>query len=274
MARLTWIAASAIFLIGGSASLAVPLHARPDSGPGDDQTPTKSDTLQEESRLALIRFVDGEFVKVVAPLPAGKTGFHLKAGEPLDARALQMVLAGHDAAANPGDKVQITRLQFKERQIAVQINGGGNKGNSWRDHVQLDVGGVGEVVGDPNVTSVTAAPGATLYLDFNRPLPDMTPDELKKYLSVMLDFGNEHSAAVQWVQTLPPETQKAIADKRALPGMSRDEVIAALGKPDHKVRETQPDGTEVEDWIYGTPPGKTVFVSFDGDIVLKVEEFP
>jgi hypothetical protein len=170
--------------------------------------------------------------------------------------------------------VQITRLQFKERQIAVQINGGGNKGNSWRDHVQLDVGGVGEVVGDPNVTSVTAAPGATLYLDFNRPLPDMTPDELKKYLSVMLDFGNEHSAAVQWVQTLPPETQKAIADKRALPGMSRDEVIAALGKPDHKVRETQPDGTEVEDWIYGTPPGKTVFVSFDGDIVLKVEEFP
>jgi hypothetical protein len=56
--------------------------------------------------------------------------------------------------------------------------------------------------------------------------------------------------------------------------MTRDEVIAALGKPEHKVRETQPDGTEIEDWIYGTPPGKTVFVSFDGDMVIKVEQFP
>jgi hypothetical protein len=68
--------------------------------------------------------------------------------------------------------------------------------------------------------------------------------------------------------------QQAITDKRAEYGMTRDEVIAALGKPEHKVRETQPDGTEIEDWIYGTPPGKTVFVSFDGDMVIKVEQFP
>jgi len=276
MGRLTWFAASAIFLVGGSASLATPLFAAPTSGPGNDQTaPTKSGNLQEDSRLALIRYVDGEFVKVVAPLPAGKSGFHIKAGAPLDVRALQTVLQGHDAAANPGDKVQITKLQFKERQIAVQINGGGNKGNSWRDHLQVGVMGIPQVgVTDPDAVAAEFTPGATIYLDFDRPLPDMSPDELKKYLSVMLDFGNQHSAAVQWVETLRPAVQKAIADKRALPGMSRDEVIAALGKPDHKVRETQPDGTEVEDWIYGNPPGKTVFVSFDGDTVLRVEEFP
>jgi hypothetical protein len=102
----------------------------------------------------------------------------------------------------------------------------------------------------------------------------MTPDDLKHYLSAMLDFGGQRSAAVQWVDTLPPAVQQAITDKRAEYGMTRDEVIAAMGKPEHKVRETQPDGTEIEDWIYGTPPGKTVFVSFDGDMVVKVEQFP
>jgi len=275
MARLTWIAASAIFLIGGTVPLSAPLLAGPGSGP-EDQTPPKSDTLQEESRLALVRYVDGEFAKVVAPIPAGKGGFHLKAGAPLDAHALHMTLQGHDAAANPGDKVQITRLQFRERQIAVQINGGGNKGNSWKDHLQLSVGGIDPTQqgGDPNVPSVQNAPGATIYLDFDKPLPDMTPDDLKNDLSSMLDFGGQRSAAVQWVDTLPPAVQQAITDKRAVYGMTRDEVIAALGKPEHKVRETQPDGTEIEDWIYGTPPGKTVFVSFDGDMVIKVEQFP
>jgi hypothetical protein len=278
MARLARIAASAIFLIGGSAPLVAPLHARPVPEPGsgpEDQTSQKSGALQEESRLALIRFVDGEFVKVVSPLPAGKAGFHIKAGEPLDERALEMVIQGHQCAANPGDKVQITRLQFREHQIAVDIDGGGNKGNSWRDRMQIDVGGADPIQETSSeVPSVENQPGATIYLDFTGPLPDMTPDDLKHYLSVMIDFGGQRSAAVQWVETLPPATQQAITDKRAIAGMNRDEVIAAMGKPEHKVRETQPDGTEIEDWIYGTPPGKTVFVSFDGDLVIKVEQFP
>jgi hypothetical protein len=231
--------------------------------------------LQEESRLALVRFVDGEFAKVVSPLPGGRSGFHLKAGEPLDEKTLEIILQGHQAAANVGDKVQITRLQFHERQIAVDINGGGNKGNSWRDRVHFDLDG--EDPAPPSDQTISPAvesePGATIYLDFDRALPDMTPDDLKKYLSVMLDFGGQHSAAVQWVETLPPAVQEAITEKRAIYGMTRDEVIAGMGKPDHKVRETQPDGTEIEDWIYGNPPGKTTFVSFDGDMVIKVEEF-
>jgi hypothetical protein len=36
-------------------------------------------------------------------------------------------------------------------------------------------------------------------------------------------------------------------------------------------RETK-DGLELEDWIYGTPPGKIVFVTFNGDKVIEVKE--
>jgi hypothetical protein len=53
--------------------------------------------------------------------------------------------------------------------------------------------------------------------------------------------------------------------------MDRDQVVLALGRPDNKVRETV-DGTEVEDWIYGRPPGRIVFVTFAGDKVIRVKE--
>ena len=32
------------------------------------------------------------------------------------------------------------------------------------------------------------------------------------------------------------------------------------------------DGAELEDWVYGTTPGKIVFVTFDGSKVVKVKE--
>lgn len=261
--------------IPASANLS-PLPAMPEPADQEQTPPKKADTLQPYSELALVRYVDGEFAKVVTPLPAGRKGFHLKVGEPLDQDALRTAIGTNGSAANPGDKVQITKLTFRAKEIVVDINGGGRKGSSWKNHVQLEVGGAIPTVGtgQDTVASVQNSPGATLYLDFDRPLPDMTPDELKADLSAMLDFSQQRSAAVQWVDTLPPEMKKAIEEKRAIVGMSRDEVIAAMGKPERKVRETQPDGTEREDWIYGAPPAKTVFVTFEGELVVKVEEFP
>ena len=53
--------------------------------------------------------------------------------------------------------------------------------------------------------------------------------------------------------------------------MDRDQVILALGRPDHKVRETV-DGTEQEDWVFGKPPGRIVFVTFVGEKVVRIRE--
>jgi len=295
MYRFACMAASVAILLAGDIQQALPLRPMPPADavqipassnlsplpampePSDQgQTPAKkADTLQPYSELALVRYVDGEFAKVVTPLPAGRKGFHLKAGAPLDENALRNAVGSNGSAANPGDKVKITKLTFRQKEIEVDINGGGRKGSSWRDHLQLEVGGVVPTVTEQQdtVTSVQEEAGATIYLDFDRPLPDMTPDDLKDYLSSMLDFKEERSAAVQWVDTLPPEMKKAIEEKKAIVGMNRDEVIAAVGKPDQKVRETQPDGTETEDWIYGAPPAKTIFVTFEGDLVVKVEVF-
>src|SRR5271169_6614502 len=248
--------------------------ARSDSTDNPDR-PAKAQTgaLQPMSRLSLVRYVDGELVQVVRSIPAGKKGFHLKAGVPLNENALRMAVASAGSAINPGDHAQITNLDFKDKEIILEINGGGRGKTRLRDRIHLEVGGVPTMTTAPD-TPVNTNAGATLYLDFDKPLPDMTAEKLEEFLSGVLDFSKRHSAAVQWVESLPPEIQKAIQDKQPVVGMDHDMVLAAMGRPDRKVREKGTDGNEIEDWIYGTPPAKTIFVSFEGDKVTEVHQYP
>jgi|SRR5665213_1520662 len=229
--------------------------------------------LQPMSRLSLVRYIDGELVQIVRPIPAGKKGFHMKAGIPLNENALHMAVTSSGSAINPGDRAQITNLDFKEKQIVVDINGGGRGKTRLRDRIHLELDGA-PTMKTTSDTPVNARSGATIYLDFDKPLPEMTAEELEQYLSGVLDFSKRHSAAVQWVDTLPPDIQKAIQDKQPIVGMDHDMVLAAMGRPDRKVREKNSEGNEMEDWIYGTPPEKTIFVSFEGDKVTQVHQFP
>jgi len=235
------------------------------------QTKKKPQPLQQTSRLELIRYVSGEFAKAVQPLPSAKKGFRIEVGKNLNDHELHQLLANSGTAVNPGDTVQITRLDFREKEIVLDLNGGSGHHFRLKDHLQVGIGGM------PAPSSTVMNPnqqvGATLVLDYGKPLPDMSPDDLKHDLAAVLQFNNEKSAAVNWVETLPPEFKKAIQENRAIVGMDHDMVIAALGRPDHKVRERTDQGAETEDWIYGDPPSKTVFVTFLGDKVIKVKEF-
>ncbi len=264
----------------------------PNAAPPASQTPSqrqpsakpantaKSTPLQDSSKLALIRFVSGEFAKAVKPMPAGKQGFVLKVDKPLNSDLLDRAVATHGAAVNTGDSVQITKLEFRDHQIVVDINGGGRGKRRWRDHIQIGLGGGGHPPVQPTATQETGPPGlqpgmgSTIFLEWNKSVPDMSPDELKQFLSPFLNFAKERSAAVQWFDTLPPEMKRAIQDRRPVVGMDREEVVDAIGKPDHKVRERDAEGNDIEDWIYGQPPSKTVFVRFMGDRVTSIKQFP
>ncbi|MGA8220546.1 MAG: hypothetical protein WB780_02755 [Candidatus Acidiferrales bacterium] len=232
--------------------------------------------LKPQSRLEIIRYVSGEYVKVVKPLPGGRKGFKVEVGKPVVDKELQQALRAGGIAANPGDTVQITALEFRARDIVIQVNGGGKKKYRWRDHLQIGAGG-------PVSTTSSASPppdpgsidvvGSTIVLDYGRPIPDMSAEDLMHDLGPFLDFSKEHSAAVNWIDTLPPQFKQAIKDRLAVVGMDHEMVLAAMGRPDHKVRERDPNGDQTEDWIYGSPPAKTVFVTFNGDKVIKVKEY-
>jgi hypothetical protein len=235
-------------------------------------------TLQDQSKLDLIRYVSGEFAKATKPLPGGKEGFLVYVGKPLSAELLERAIATHGAAINSGDNVQITKLEFREHTIVVDVNGGGRGKKNWKDHVQIGMGGIPTMgtsqTPDNGPPGVQPGRGSTLFLEFTKAVPDLSPDDLKQILAPFLDFSRQRSASVHWTDSLPPEMKKAIQDRRAAVGMDREEVIAAVGKPEHKVRERDSEGNEIEDWIYGQPPSKTVFVRFQGDRVTSVKQYP
>jgi hypothetical protein len=248
-----------------------------------DKKDGKPQPLKPESRLALIRYIHGEFARAVRPVPISKEGFRIKAGTPPDEVAAKSQMIRSSSAASPGDTVQVTRLEFRSKEIIIDLNGGSKEKKRWRDRIQVSVGGPGGGMPTTRTTTTNADQGntpgyqrvgATLILVFDGPVPDMTPDEFKGFLAAYLDFSKHRSATVHWFETLPPEYQTAIKENRAVVGMDREMVIASMGRPDHKVRERDPDGVETEDWIYGHPPTKTIFVKFAGDKVIAVREFP
>jgi len=208
-------------------------------------------------------------------------GFVLYTDKPLNQEYLDRVVSTHGAAINTGDNAQITKLEFREHTIIVDINGGGRPKRNWRDHIQLGIGGPSQAPQSTTTVTQEQGPagfqpgaGGTLYIQFPKNIPDLSPDDLKKILSPFLDFAKERSAAVHWIDTLPPETKKAITERHAILGMDREEVVAAMGKPDRKVRERDAEGYDTEDWIYGHPPDKTVFVHFRGDKVSSIKQYP
>ncbi len=170
-------------------------------------------------------------------------------------------------AARLGDKVQITKVSLEGDHIVLELNGGLKTGGHWYDHMQIGMGGVASTGGP---TNRSPSLGTWIQLNFHKPMENLTAADVKRILSPVLDF-DKRSATVLYAESLPPEVQKAVKEKRALVGMDRDEVLLAMGHPDHKYRETK-DGVETEDWIFGTPPGKIVFVTFNGNKVITVKE--
>jgi len=231
----------------------------------------KSNTPQAKSQLAIIRYVDQEYARVVQPLPSQKQGFRYAVGKPVDPGKLRSALA-RGSAANPGDQVQITNIEFREKEIIVSLNGGTKAHFNWRQHVQVSMTGVPMTTTAPTTTTPNQK-GADLVLDFGGRVPDLTPDQLKNDLSPFLSFATAHSSTVNWIDTLPPEFQKAVKDHTAIVGMNHDMVLAAVGRPDQKVREYDDNGRETEDWIYGHPPEKTTLVTFLGDKVIRVKSY-
>jgi hypothetical protein len=265
-----------------SSEIAIFPTLSPEDPQGQAAAPSqpRKDKLQESSKLELIRYVSGEFAKAAKSLPAGKEGFLQYADKPLNQELLERAVATHGAAVRAGENAQITKLEFRDHTIVVDVNGGGRGKKRFLDRLQIDMGGMptmrstSDVQQEGGPAGVQPGAGSTLFLEFNKNIPDLTPEELKQVLAPFLDFSKQRSASVLWVDTLPPDIKKAIHDRIAKVGMDREMVVAAIGKPGHKVRERDSQGNEIEDWIYGTPPDKTMFVRFMGDRVTSIRQFP
>jgi len=224
--------------------------------------------LSTKSRIYLFRGLTAESAVVRKTLPRGRQGIHLKDNGQIDEHNYEILLANLGPAAKPGETIQITRVEFKKDSIIFELNGS-QKGH-WYDHVQVS----GPVAG--GVTQTTDQPEVVVYpsvitLDFGRPVPDLSVEEVKAMLAPVLDF-NLRAATLVTTESWPPEVQEAIRNHAITAGMTKDQVVASRGRPDNKIREKK-GSTEQETWVYGTAPAKILLITFEGDEVVEAHEF-
>jgi len=228
-----------------------------------------SKKLSFDQRVALMRGLVAEYAKVKAPLPRSKKPLEIDTKGNYDKARWGDAYKELGPCARVGDLIQVTKIDIEKDKIVFEINGGfKKKGGSWKDHVSIGMGGSQRPISQGSQADAPA--GTYLSLEFGEPIGEITAADVKKLLAPILDFDKQ-SATENYIDTIPPEIKKAIAEKKPIEGMDREQVLLALGRPAHKSRETK-DGVDYEDWIYGIPPGRVTFVTFSGAKVVKVKD--
>ena len=229
-----------------------------------------AEKLTPEQRIEILRGMSSEYATAKTYLPKSTKPLQIKTTGEFDKDEWQQIGRQLGPAARVGDLVQVTRVEIDDNKIIFEINGGAKSKRKWYQNIEVGAG-TGNRTTPINSQQNTAAPGGTtIALVFEKAVPPIDAPSLKKMLKPVLDF-EQRSATEQFVETLPPEVQAAVKEKRAIEGMDRDQVLLAMGKPRTKVRETK-EGVDEEDWIYGLPPGKMTFVTFANGKVLRVKE--
>src|SRR5260370_24769646 len=100
----------------------------------DTKKGEKAATLQETSKLEVIRYVSGQFAKATRDLPAGQAVDLHHVDKPLSAELLERAVATHGAAVHVGDSALITQLAFRDPVVVVARDGGGGR----RRHLRGD----------------------------------------------------------------------------------------------------------------------------------------
>jgi hypothetical protein len=228
--------------------------------------------LTEGQRELIIRDFLAERPFLHRALPRGKAGVRVDGAKitPSEPELNQMV-AQFGAIAKPGERVKITAVRFEHNGVLFEINGGPVKRKSWRDRVNIDMGGI-----DPraqaqptNADVLNNSAGSFVFLELKEDTA-LTTAQMKDLLAPVLDF-KALNAAEAFQKSLPPKLAEAIKNHHALVGMDKEMVLYAMGRPPRRVRETK-DGKEVEEWIYGAPPQDVEFIRFVDDKAVSIED--
>jgi len=226
--------------------------------------------LDADRRIKIIRTLGSEYVALKVPLPINKHGLVVNSKGEFDWKKNEesSIAAGQFIA--PGITVQVTNVTFAGNKMMFEVNGGGKK-KKKRFLERIQVGGSGRMAPVANPTAQAPPQGSYVSIQFEKQIPNLTPQEVKDILSNVLDFSKK-SATKSFIESIPEEFQEAVKNKQAVVGMDKDLVLATLGRPIRRVRERRGE-EEVEDWIYGERPHKIIFVAFLQGKVISVKEY-
>lgn len=225
--------------------------------------------ISDRTRMEIVRAVSAEFAFTRKLLPLGDKVIVIKPDGTLTPsdREILNITAQRGQVARAGDRVQLTALEFKDKSIIIEINGGPKKKKKWYQRIEVGMNG-GSTPVDPRVDP--DAHGMSIVLEYDKRVPEMTAADLRARLEPLFDFSVK-SAAQAYTETLPKNVQDAIKDHRVLVGMTKEMVTYAKGRPPQRVREKDENQTDYEEWIFGQPPEDVEFVRFTGDEVTQLK---
>jgi len=223
--------------------------------------------LDVKGRQELIRDLESEQGFAHRELPLG-AGLQLVANGTMTPRddAYKKMLYEKGQSAAPGDRVQVTNLEFRGDRIVIDFNGGPYAKHRFLSHISLN--------DMPLAQEGPTATGCRVTLIFEGGVPEVTAAEVKALLDPVVDFRAKSSAEA-YADTLPPKVREAVEAHEILVGMNKRMVLASVGEPKTKEREhaseTDDDSPIYEEWIYGDPPQATQFVRFKNGRVVRLE---
>lgn len=229
----------------------------------------KDKKLSSDERMALLRGLTAEFAKAKVLIPRSKKPLPLQTTGKWDKEVWEKASVEFGPAARVGEMVQITKVKIEDDRIELELNHGLKTGPKWYERVEVGMGTSGSTTPISGRDNVAKA-GTNLAIHFGKNIETLEVDEVKKMLDQILDFAMR-SATESYMENLPEPVRKAIEQKRVIEGMDREQVRLAVGQPLRKER-SMVDGDELEDWMYGRPPGKVTFVTFTGSKVTKVKD--
>ena len=227
----------------------------------------KEKKLSVDERLALLRGLTAEYAKAKVLIPRSKKFLVVEPTGKWDKEAWEKAAVEFGPAARVGEMVQITKVKIEDDRVELELNHGLKTGPKWYERVEVGMGsGSTPISGRDNV----AKAGTNMAIVFGKNIEALEVADVKKMLGQILDF-EMRSVTETYMEKLPEPVRKAIEQKRVIEGMDREQVRLAVGQPVRKERRIV-EGDELEDWMYGRPPGKLTFVTFTGSKVTKVKD--
>ena len=227
--------------------------------------------LSQDARFSILGSMIATEGAARIPMPLGKNGVELSENGLIDRDKLQKEIASNGGVITPGKVVSITAIEFGDRTLEFELNGGGTRKKSVLSKIQVGVGGSTSAQGAPKAEA--QAIGSKIVLRFSGKVPaTLSTEQLKDLLNPVLDFTKQ-STARAGIDALPPEFRDAVAAKEARVGMDSNTVMLALGQPNRRHREKNEKGVEQEDWIYIGKGRKQTFVTFEQDVVVSIKEY-
>ena len=227
--------------------------------------------LSKDARYDILRTVIAEQGSARIALPFGDDGVELSDSGEINKDKLGKDLRKNGQSIEIGKIVTITNVSFDDDKIDIELDGGGKNKKKFLDRIQVGMGTGNTTVPVGRDDKTAKAKGAKIVVRFAKKVPaGLKPDQLKELLSPILDF-NKHNFMKTGLDALPPEFQEAVKAKEARIGMDRSTVIMAMGRPDQRFRD--PSNVTYEQWMYRQRGLRTLFVTFDDNVVVQIKQF-